>query len=302
MGRFNDRLEAKWDEGKFVCVGLDPTLEKIVPEEDIAEMSIFDIRSVLTEFLIGIINGTADLVCAFKPNTAFFEAYGSSGIRALEDVVGFIRSKYPDVPVILDAKRADIGNTNLGYVKFAFDILDCDAITVHPYMGHVAMKPFLDRADRGVIILVRTSNEGADEFQELIVDSPYVREGNQLLFDVVAQNIAKDWNYNRNCAVVVGATAPEELGYVRELVGDMPILIPGVGAQGGDLALAVRNGRDARNRGMIINASRSVLYFPDRPKAQREARAEVERMNRAIQEEISKLDSRFDPMSLGNDV
>lgn len=307
MGRFYDRLQRQWNDGKFVCVGLDPDITKILPRGWQGPGEFPGAKIAFTQYLIRIIDATQDLVCAYKPNTAFFEAYGSEGIRALENVVGYIRDKYPNVVIILDAKRADIGNTNHGTALFAFDHLGCDAITVHPYMGHEAMAPFLEWKDRGVIVLVRTSNEGADELQELPVamqgdpDRLYdYTEYQEPLYLSVARNVRSSWNHNQNCAVVVGATTYRELNNVRQMVGDLPILIPGVGAQGGSLEQAVFNGKNSHGQGMIINASRSVLYA-DRLIAQsagEAARAEVLRMNDVIR---STLRSAFTPPP-GNDI
>lgn len=309
MGRFYDRLQAQWNQGKFVCVGLDPDITKILPKGWIGDREYPGDRKVLYSHLVSVIDATHDIVVAYKPNWAFFLHYGSAGLEMLESLVAYIRYNYPDVVIILDAKVGDIGNTNIGYSQFAFGILDVDAVTVHPYMGHVAMQPFLDQADKGVIVLVRTSNEGAGELQDLVVDIGPERAhelgmlewdnqpagsdrgyySSMALFEVLAINISTEWNYNGNCAVVVGATVPDELKQVRALVGDdIPILIPGVGAQGGDLEQAVRNGKNLRGDGFVINASRSVLY-PKSPDGKAvvvnvagAARAEVERMNSVI--------------------
>ncbi|MEK7587401.1 MAG: orotidine-5'-phosphate decarboxylase, partial [Patescibacteria group bacterium] len=204
-----------------------------------------------------IIDATHDLVCAYKPNTAFYEARGVEGITELKMTCDYIREKYPDIALILDAKRADIGSTNEGYVKYAFDWLGADAITLHPYLGKEALKPFLDRKDKGCIILCRTSNPGAGEYQDLKLDS-----GNQAieLYQRVAKNVANDWNYNGNCGLVVGATYPEELTIVRRIVGEMPILIPGIGAQGGDIEKTVKAGVDSGGKNAIINSSRAVIF------------------------------------------
>lgn len=176
-------------------------------------------------------------------------------MTALYQTVRYIKNNYPHIPVILDAKRADIGSTNDGYVKATFDLMGADAITVHPYLGKEALKPFLDRKDKGTIVLVRTSNPGAGEFQDLTPG-----ETGLPLYQVVAKNVASSWNENGNCCVVVGATYPKELAEVREIVGNMPILIPGVGAQGGDVEAVVKSGQDSRGMGMIINSSRGIIF------------------------------------------
>jgi orotidine-5'-phosphate decarboxylase len=244
-------LEQKWRERKFVCVGLDPVLD-LIPDFMKEKAPV---QNAFFAFTRTIIEATHDLVCAYKPNSAFYEAYGEAGMDALIKIIEYIKNKHPDIPVILDAKRADIGNTNRGYVEAAFDIICADAITVHPYLGKEALLPFLERRDKGIIVLVKTSNAGSDELQNLPVG-----ERQEPLYQVVARNVATNWNTNGNCAIVVGATYPNELRQVRAIVGDMPILIPGIGAQGGDIKATVQAGKDSRSRGMIINSSRSILY------------------------------------------
>jgi len=245
---FRNLLDAQWKQGKFLCVGLDSDLEKI--PETVRERGT---RERIVAFNRAIIDATRDLVCAYKPNTAFYESHGDEGWSALRETIQYINDSAPDVPVILDAKRADIGNTNEGYVYSAFDHLHADAITVQPYPGKEALKPFLDRADKGVIVWCRTSNAGGSEFQDLLVDGVP-------LYKVVAEHVAKEWNTNGNCGLVVGATYPDELREVRSIVGDMPILIPGVGVQGGDLGKTVAAGKDAHGSGMIIAVSRAVIF------------------------------------------
>ena len=248
---FRELLEARWTEGKRVCVGLDSDLSKI-PACACKDDSPF---ARITIFNDAIIAATHDLVLAYKPNLAFYLSHGVQGINALIQTVNYIRVIAPEVPVILDAKFADIGNTNLGYAKFAYDEVSADAVTLHPYLGGEALKPFLDREEKGAIILCRTSNPGADEFQDFITAG-----GGTTLYQYVAHNVSTNWNKNGNCALVVGATYPQELAEVRSIVGDMPILIPGIGAQGGDLEATVRAGKDSRNQGMIINSSRGIIF------------------------------------------
>ncbi|MDP2632557.1 MAG: orotidine-5'-phosphate decarboxylase [Candidatus Curtissbacteria bacterium] len=246
-------LEKKWDEGKFVCVGLDTELEKI-PEaarRDTIAGSIVNFNRI-------IIGATANLVCAFKPNSAFYEAEDVDGLKALVETTTYIRQHYPEVPIILDAKRADIGNTNRGYVVSAFGVIQADAITLHPYLGREALQPFLDDKDKGCIILCKTSNPGAGEFQDVNVETLGV--GHLPLYKIVADQVARKWNTLGNCALVAGATYPEELGAIRKIVGDMPLLIPGIGAQQGDVEKTVKNGMDSRKKGMIINSSRGIIF------------------------------------------
>ncbi len=251
MTSFITKLESNWQHDNFVCVGLDPVYEQL---PDIIK-SGRAVEDALFHFNREIIDATHDLVCAYKPNAAFYEAQGEAGWHALYNTVGYVRETYPHIPVILDAKRADIGSTNIGYVQSAFDYLGVDAITVHPYLGREALAPFLARKEKGIIVLVRTSNPGACEFQDMLVGPQQ-----EPLYIVVARHVAQTWNSNGNCAIVVGATYPDELRRVRALVGDLPILIPGIGTQGGEVAATVKAGQDTRGRGMIISASRSIIF------------------------------------------
>jgi len=234
MNSFINKLTAKWNQGKFVCVGLD--------------QASFESNQ-------SIIDATADLVCSYKPNSAFYEAEGIAGWDSLKKTVQYITQKYPDIATILDAKRGDIGNTNEAYVKAIFDDLGFDALTLSPYLGQESLQPFLDRKDKGSIILVKTSNPGGGEFQDLNIDG-------KPLYQVVAEHVVK-WNTNENCGVVVGATYPEELAQVRKIVGDMPILIPGIGAQDGDLKEILKNGLNSQKQGLIISSSRGIIFAPD---------------------------------------
>lgn len=298
MGRnFRELLEANWAEGKFVCVGLDSELAKI---PQVVRSNFHTISGILSKFNRDIITATKDLVLAYKPNIAFYEAYGVEGLLALKETVFQIHSLAPDVPVILDAKRADIGNTNNGYVEMAFNELKVDAITVHPYLGGLdALKPFLAREDKGVIILCRTSNPGAREFQDLIVNVPEgaIEQftgsiGEEVpktlpLWKYVAHRVSakgNGWNQNSNCGLVVGATYPEELAEVRRIVGDMPILIPGIGAQGGDVEKTVKAGMDKRGRGMIINSSRGIIFASSGVDYAEVARRETQKLHNQILE------------------
>lgn len=245
---FIKKLEKLWAKDKFVCIGLDPVLEKL-PKSIKGTVS-----DRIFKFNKAIIDATADIVLAYKPNSAFYEAKGIEGLEALIKTVKYIKKNYPQIPIILDAKRADIGNTNNGYVIAAFDELGVDAITIHPYLGREAIQPFLDRKDKGIIVLVRTSTPGAGEFQDIL------NKKGEPLYLTVAKNVAKNWNANGNCALVVGATYPKELAQIRKAVGDIPILIPGIGAQGGDIEKTVKAGRDSKNQGIIIHSSRSIIF------------------------------------------
>jgi orotidine-5'-phosphate decarboxylase len=246
-------LARHFEDGRHLAVGLDPDLRRIpgsfAPEAEPGERVI--------EFNRRIVAATADLAAAYKPNAAFYEALGAEGFRALSETVTAIRDNAPNAAVILDAKRADIGSTNAGYVAAAFEELGADAVTVHPYLGGEALAPFLERADKLVFVLARTSNPGAGEFQDLVADGvPLYRH--------VARAVANDWNAAGNCGLVVGATYPEEMRAIREDVPPtMPILIPGAGAQGGDVAAVVTANRGAGSDAFLINASRSILYASD---------------------------------------
>lgn len=233
----------------LLCIGLDPDFTKLPLEFQQNKTPLFDFNKK-------IIDATAPYAGAFKPNSAFYEARGESGMRELKMTFDYLNEKYPDIFTILDAKRADIGNTNNGYAAMAFDWLDADAITLHPYLGQEAIQPFLDRADKTSIILCRTSNPGAGEFQDLkINDKP--------LWQIVAERVAGEWNKNNNCMLVVGATYPEELAVVRKAVGDMTILVPGIGAQGGDLEKVMAAGLNSQKAGLLINSSRGIIFAID---------------------------------------
>ncbi len=245
---FKELVSLKWDEKKFLCVGLDPDFEKL-PEH----LKILGPREGIAAFNAAIVEATKDIVGAYKPNCAFYEAHGEDGIAALHATIREIHATAPHVPVILDAKRADIGNTNNGYVEAIFDHVGADAITIHPYLGSEAVMPFLQRKDKGVIVLCRTSNSGAGEFQDLLV-------GGEPLYVVVARTVAEKWNTNDNCSLVVGATYPSEMEAIRKAAPELPFLIPGIGTQGGDIKASVVAGMDGNGRGIILAASRAVIF------------------------------------------
>lgn len=270
MNRFVAALNHHWGQGKFLCVGLDTDYAKL--PESLKQGSVTE---NLLAFNREIVDATAEFCCAFKPNSAFYEGYGLAGLEALIQTNQYIRTNYPQIPIILDAKRADIGNTNSGYVKAVKEVFCADAITVHPYLGQEALQPFLDEADLGVIVLCHTSNPGAGEFQELPA------AGTEL-YKKVAFNVSNHWNTNGNCALVVGATYPEQLAEVRAIAPELPLLIPGIGAQGGDLAKTMQYGLDSRGAGVIINASRSIIYASLGADFAEAARQEAERTNEMI--------------------
>ena len=236
------RFRAKYEaaaarSGSLLCVGLDPDPELLPPGVDRAT------------FLRTVIEATADLVCCYKPNAAFFEVDGAAG---WEDLRATIAGAPADVPMLLDAKRGDVGHTSSFYARAVFDTLGADAVTVSPYLGGDGVEPFLAYADRHSFVLCRTSNAGARELQDLLVDG-------RPLYEHVAL-LANGWNTRGNVGLVVGATYPEEAARIRALCSELLILMPGVGAQQGDLEAAVRAARDARGGGVLVNASRAVLY------------------------------------------
>ncbi|MBI4090667.1 MAG: orotidine-5'-phosphate decarboxylase [Candidatus Komeilibacteria bacterium] len=290
---FRELLQTKWDQGRFVCVGLDSELSKI-PE---AAQHHNDRMNTVFTFNTQIVATTHEVVGAYKLTSAFYEALGEAGWAALRQTINLIKHSVPGMPIILDAKRADIDNTNKGYVEMAFEYLGVDAITVHPYMGQKSLQPFLDRADKGIFVLCRTSNPGAGEFQDLVITPSWDDEMNwglpsrsrgeseptrMPLFQYLAYRVSRDWNEKGNCGLVVGATAPKELAKVREIVGDMPILIPGIGAQGGDLEATLKAGVDANGRGVIINSSRGIIFASSGADFAEAAGRETEKLHHAV--------------------
>ena len=235
--KFTDKLlNISRKNTSLLCIGLDPDPE-LMPGVDVLQ------------FNKAIIKATCDLVCAYKPNLAFYEALGTEGLTILQKTITYIPG---DIPVIGDAKRGDIGNTAQAYAKALFSVFGFDAATVNPYLGFDSIEPFIHYQDEGVFVLCRTSNRGATDFQNLYTDG-------QPLYEVVARK-AKEWNIYGNIGLVVGATYPEDLKKVRSICPEMPLLIPGIGAQGGDLASAVGYGVDAQGEKAIINVSRQILY------------------------------------------
>ena len=245
MSSFIEQLQRGWDDNdSLVCVGLDPEIERFPPHIAASASPIF-------QFNKAIVDATADLVCAYKPQFAHYAAYEAED--QLERTIDYIHRNYPGTPVILDSKRGDVGNTAERYAIEAFERYHADAVTVSPYLGGDSLEPFLKYEEKGVIILCRTSNPGAVDVQDLEVNG-------RRLFHIIADLAAGRWNSRGNCLLVVGATYPRELAEVREIVGDMPLLVPGVGAQGGDVAQAVQNGQTRAGAGLIISSSRGILY------------------------------------------
>jgi len=259
---FQERLKMAWAHNdSLLCVGLDPEHSRL-PKH------VLKATNPILEFNKQVIDATYDLVCAYKPQIAFYSAVGAE--EELKATIEYIHQNYPKLIVILDSKRGDIGNTARLYASEAYDRYKADAVTVNPYLGTDSLEPFLERKDKGVVIVARTSNAGAKDLQDLDV-------GGQTLYEKVSHIAASNWNTNKNVMIVVGATYPKELGMIRAIVGDMPLLVPGIGAQGGDIEAAVKAGVDSRRTGMVINSSRAILYAGSKEDFAQAARNEARR-------------------------
>lgn len=270
IDKYNQRVDKV---NSLVCVGLDSELGKLPDKFKRMENPQF-------EFNKWIIDQTEEFVSCYKPNIAFYEARGDQGIKELKMTMEYLQSNFADMFTICDAKRGDIGNTNSGYIDSIFDWLGVDAMTLQPYPGKEALKPFLDRADKGCIIWCRTSNPGAGEFQDLLFSSPLPLgegrgEGLKPLWQIVAEHVRDDWNYNHNCLLVVGATYPAEMKTLRQLMGKTCFLVPGVGAQGGDVKATVEAGLNDEGRGLIISSSRGIIFSDDPAAEAKKLRDEI---------------------------
>ena len=232
------------DKKSFLCVGLDTDINKI-PQQ------LLETEDPVFEFNKQIIDKTAEFAVAYKPNTAFYEVYGAKGWQSLEKTVQYIKANYPDIFIIADAKRGDIGNTSTNYAKAFFNTLKADALTVAPYMGKDSVEPFLGFEDKWVILLALTSNKGSQDFQ-------YLNVGERMLYQQVLQT-ATTWVSSEKMMFVVGATHPEELGEIRKMLPDYFFLVPGVGAQGGDLQTVAKYGL-SKDCGLLVNSSRGIIY------------------------------------------
>ena len=242
---FTQQLATAWQTTQsLLCVGLDPDPAKFPAH-------LKDRSEAIFEFCKTIVDATADLACSFKPQIAYFAAHRAED--QLEALITHIHEKHPGIPVILDAKRGDIGATAEQYAIEAFERFRADAVTVNPYMGRDSVEPYLAYPDKGVILLCRTSNAGGSDLQFLDV-------GGEKLYERVARLAAEQWNTTGQIGLVVGATFPAEIARVREIVGDMPLLVPGIGAQGGDIEATVNAGKTAKTTGLMINSSRAILY------------------------------------------
>lgn len=274
--RFIDQIRSKWNENKFVCVGLDADIDKL--PESLNSLSITD---KVFYFNQSIIDATHDVIAAYKPNVAFYEELGPEGWEALIKTVAYIHEKYPDIPVILDAKRADIGNTNKKYAQMAFELVKADAVTLNvQYFGSDSLAPFEEYPERGLIIIAKSSNLGSPELQDMPIDLKEAfgqslltkdefdkltevsefQNRNPRVYEIVAYMAAKRWNKFGNIGLVVGAAHPETFQTIRKIAGDLPLLIPGIGTQGGDLQQTLQVAPDSQQQGMIISSSSGIIY------------------------------------------
>ena len=273
---FINQLTLAWQsQNSLLCVGIDPDVGKLpTPLRGLTTEDAF------SPFGKAIIDATAPHVGSFKPQIAYFAAHSAEDV--LQDLITYSHEQHPHIPVILDAKRGDIGSTAAQYAAEAFRRYRADAVTVNPYMGRDSVEPYLEYAEKGVIILCRTSNAGGSDVQFL-----NVQIGNEVkpLYQHIAQLVAHEWNSTGQCALVVGATYPDEIRAVRSIVGDMPLLIPGIGAQGGDLAATIDAGLCSDGTGVMINSSRAIIYASsgdDYQNAMRQAAADTQRQINAL--------------------
>lgn len=243
IDKYNKRVDKA---NSLACVGMDSELDKL-PEE------FKNLKNPQFEFNKKIIEETHEFVASYKLNIAFYEALGDKGIGELKMTMDYLRENYPDIFLVCDSKRGDVGNTNRGYIDLILDWLGFDAMTVSPYLGGESLKPFFERKDKGIIVLCRTSNPGAGELQDLLVER-------KPLWQIVAEKVKNEWNKNNNCLLVVGATYPEEMRKIREVAGDMTFLVPGIGIQGGDVEAVVKAGKNSEGKGLIIHSARGIIF------------------------------------------
>ncbi len=256
--KFNSRADSI---NSLLCIGLDSDRAKL-PERFLSE------QNPQFEFNKYIIEQTHEFSASYKLNTAFYEARGEQGMCELKLTAQYLQDNHPEIFTICDAKRADIGNTNKGYVEEVFDWLEFDSITLHPYLGREALTPFLSRADKACIILCRTSNPGAGELQDL-------QSNGKPLWQIIAEKVSQDWNTNNNCMLVVGATYPEEMKVIRRVAPEITFLVPGIGAQGGSIEDVAAAGLDRSGRGLIIHSARTIIFSEDPRQAAIQTRDEI---------------------------
>jgi orotidine-5'-phosphate decarboxylase len=263
---FATRLKQAWtSSNSLVCVGLDPDITKIPARFAASSQPILDFNKE-------IIDATHDLVCAYKPQIAFYSAVGAE--KQLELTIAYIRERAPNAIVILDSKRGDVGNTATAYAAEAFDRYKADAVTINPYMGEDSVRPFIKDAAHAAVVLCRTSNSGARDFQDLLIDG-------KPLYQHVAQRAASKWNELQNVLFVVGATYPEEMATLRNAHPEITFLVPGIGAQGGDLKATLDNGLDANKQGLLISSSRQIIFAGDQ--------AAIRKAAQTLRDEINNL-------------
>ena len=278
MGTFAEKLQkASHENNSLLCVGLDPE-PSFIPDPEVVNFNRV------------LIEATADIACAYKTNLAIYEAMGKNGLEALEQTLETIRGVNPEIPIIGDAKRADIGNCSLAYAHNLFDNYKFDAVTVNPYMGSDSVAPFLERKDKGIFVLCRTSNPGGQDLQELTV----ISDGDSRprpFYEAVAE-LARQWNANDNVGLIVGATYPQQIRRVRQICPGMIFLIPGVGAQGGDIRATVSSVVDADGAGFIISVSRQIMHAAKtaggKLRTNREARRKLREVSRNLRTEINR--------------
>ena len=248
----------------LLCVGLDPDYDKL--PEKFRRLGGSEAQFQFNKYIIDL---THEYVSAYKPNVAFYEALGVEGMGALKKTINYIKTNHPDIFTILDAKRADTGNTNNGYVTAIFDWLGFDAVTVHPYLGSEALRPFLERKDKCTIVIARTSNLGAGEFQDLIL------KNGKMVWESITQKVSQEWNKDDNCMIVVGGTYPEEITKARAITGEMTFLVPGIGAQGGNVEEVVTRGKNKEGLGLIISSSRGIIFTENPAEEAKKLRDEI---------------------------
>ena len=248
----------------LLCVGLDADYEKL--SEKYKNLGGSEAQF---QFNKNIIDVTAEYVSAFKPNVAFYEARGLEGMEALKKTITYLKEKYPDIFTILDAKRADIGNTNNGYVASIFDYFGFDAVTVNPYLGSEALSPFLERKDKCSIVLVKTSNSGAGELQDLVL------ENKEILWENLLKKINTQWNKNNNLMAVIGGTSKDDVMTARMIAPELTFLVPGIGAQGGEEKNILEKGKNSKGLGLIINSSRGIIFSQNPKEEARKLRDEI---------------------------
>ncbi len=272
---FGSKLVRRWEGSLFLCVGLDAQADRLP-----SGLSHLGPEEGLFEFNRGIIEATAPYAAAFKPNLAFYEQSGPPGLTALRRTGDWLRSRHPQIPILIDAKRGDLASTNEAYATAVFSYYGADATTVQPFLGAESLAPFLNRADKGVFVLCRTSNPGGGELQNLSVGPA----AEPLYLHIARLAAGPEWNRQGNVGLVAGATYPQELGLIREAAPGLPLLIPGIGTQGGDLEAVLTNGLDADGAGVLINASRSIIYASSGPDWASAAGLEAARLATALRE------------------